>query len=62
MRCPSCGLDYGDWFRASINLAIEDFDADYICEATTATCPTCGTTVDLGSIIVSADGVWSVAR
>ena len=61
VRCPSCAYEYDDWFRPSLNLAIENLEDDYVREATTATCPRCGMTVHLGSIIVGADGVWALA-
>ncbi len=61
VECPECGMIYLDWHRASINLKLDDFDDDYIEEATTATCPYCGHKVDLGGLIVGKDGVWQVS-
>lgn len=37
--CPACGEIYTDWYRASLNLEFDDFDEEYIEEASTATCP-----------------------
>ena len=51
VRCPSCGTVYKDWYRASINLMLDDFDEDYLREASTATCPSCSLTVELGGLI-----------
>ena len=30
ITCPDCGHVYKDWYRASINLALDDFGADYL--------------------------------
>ena len=37
--CPGCGHEYDDWYRPSLNLDLDDFDEDYVREATTGTCP-----------------------
>jgi endogenous inhibitor of DNA gyrase (YacG/DUF329 family) len=58
--CPKCGRKYEDWYRPSINRMLDDFDDDYVREATTGKCPDCGTVVDLGSLIVGQDGVWTL--
>ena len=55
---PECSAVYGDWFRASMNLMLDDFDEDYIDEASSATCPNCGHRVDLDVLIIEEDGVW----
>ncbi len=60
VECPSCGTVYKDWYRASLNLMLDDFDEDYIREATTATRPSCSFTVDFGGLIVREDGVFEV--
>jgi hypothetical protein len=57
VECPACASQYGDWWRPSMNLDLEDFDDDYLEEASTATCPGCGHRVALGSLVVE-DGVW----
>jgi hypothetical protein len=49
-----------DWYRASLNFALEDFDDDYVREATSATCPRCRTTIPIGALVVEADGTWTV--
>ena len=59
VECPHCGTRYDDWYRPSLNFDIEEFDADYVRESTTATCPTCGTIVGLETLIVQG-GVWTV--
>jgi large subunit ribosomal protein L7/L12 len=56
-ECPDCGERYEDWFRASLNLGIEHFSEEYIREATTATCPSCGHVVELDSLVIERD-VW----
>ncbi len=58
--CPKCGKTYEDWYRASMNLQIDDFDEDYIEEASTATCPHCGYKVHLDVLVVTDDGQWVV--
>ncbi len=59
VQCPQCGGQFEDWYRASLNLAIEDFDESYIEEAGSATCPTCKHTIKLDTLIVrEEDGVW----
>ena len=40
VTCPDCGHVYKDWYRGSINLALDDFDADYLEQASTTTCHT----------------------
>jgi uncharacterized protein with PIN domain len=53
IRCPQCGNEYRDWFRASVNLSLgEDFDEDYLRSCETATCPACHTTVEIGPTLV----------
>jgi len=39
---------------------LDNFDDDYVREATTGKCPDCGTVVDLGSLVVGQDGVWTL--
>jgi hypothetical protein len=60
VECPRCATRYDDWYRPSLNFDIEDFDADYVREATTATCPKCSTTVTLDTLVVR-DDVWTMA-
>ena len=55
VTCPDCGRVYRDWYRASINLALDDFDADYLEQASTTTCPACGAKRDLATLIVRRD-------
>lgn len=58
VECPRCGHEYDDWFRPSVNLDLDDFDDDYLRRASTATCPSCGFVVEIGSLFVK-DGVWT---
>jgi len=60
VQCPQCGQEYEDWYHPSINLMLDDFDDDYLDQATSATCPNCGTKVPLSSLIVDKDGVFHV--
>jgi endogenous inhibitor of DNA gyrase (YacG/DUF329 family) len=57
VECPQCGTRYDDWHRASINLALDDFDAEYLRRASTATCPNCSYVVELDTLVVDGD-VW----
>ncbi len=58
VECPECGEVYKDWYRASMNLAMDDFDDAYIEEASTATCPSCGCKVAISTLIIERDGTW----
>jgi endogenous inhibitor of DNA gyrase (YacG/DUF329 family) len=60
VECPSCHHVYEDWWRPSINLQIEDFDDEYLREASTATCPKCGKKVDLEVLTVEPDGTFRI--
>ena len=58
VTCPDCGHVYKDWYRGSINLALDDFDADYLEQASTTTCPMCpmcGVKHDLGTLFARRD-------
>ncbi|MXZ71121.1 MAG: hypothetical protein F4Z04_06405 [Acidobacteria bacterium] len=55
VSCPDCGHDYVDWCRPSINLTLDDFDDDYLEQATTTTCPKCGAKHDLEVLTVRSD-------
>lgn len=55
VRCPGCGHVYRDWFRASVNLALDDFDDDYLRQCSTATCPRCATVTGFDSVVVADD-------
>ena len=55
VTCPDCGHVYRDWYRASIDVALDDFDADYLERASTTTCPECGAKRDLATLMVRRD-------
>ena len=60
VKCPNCGTRYEDWYRGSVNLNLDDdFDEEYLRQASTATCPTCGHVVELHTLVVSGD-VWTM--
>ena len=62
VRCPSCSREYRAWWRPSINLGLgEEWTEEEVREASTATCPTCGTKVELGTLVVDGD-IWRAAR
>ena len=56
--CPTCGKQFSDWWRASMNLKLDAFDDEYIKSATVKTCPHCKAEVKLNALIVDEDGVW----
>ena len=58
VQCPSCGEVFETQYRASMNLGLDDFSDKYIEEMSTGTCPKCETKVDLGALVVRADGTW----
>lgn len=58
VKCPQCGKIYKDWWRPSINLALDPFDAEYIEQATTSTCPDCKYKVRHEVLVVRKDGVF----
>lgn len=62
VECPECGVIYEDWYRPSMNLDLDPFDAADIREATTGTCPGCGHVVELDALIVSSGDVWHAPR
>jgi hypothetical protein len=65
VECPTCRTVFQDWTRGSVNLALEDWDANdpdvqaYVRECATATCPSCGHVTELTTLVVDAEGdVW----
>jgi C4-type Zn-finger protein len=59
VECPKCGHHYEDWFRASVNLDLDPFDAEYLESCSTATCPECRHKVNLDVLLVE-DGVFKL--
>jgi hypothetical protein len=57
VECARCGVHFDDWRRPSVNLALDDFDDDYLRQASTATCPECGHVHELSTLVVDGD-VW----
>ena len=55
VTCPDRGHVYRDWYRASIDLALDDFDADYLEPASTTTSPGCGAKRDFATLTVRRD-------
>ena len=51
VTCPDCGRVYRDWQRASIDLALDDFDDD-LEQASTTTRPACGVNRDPSTLVV----------
>ena len=60
VSCPYCATVYNDWYRASINLQLDDFDGEYVEQAATATCPECGLKVAVGELTRGPDGIWKL--
>ncbi len=55
VECPKCGRFYEDWYRASVNLDLDDFDEEYLESCSTATCPHCKHKVNLDVRVVEDD-------
>jgi endogenous inhibitor of DNA gyrase (YacG/DUF329 family) len=53
VECPKCGRVYEDWHRRSVNVGLDPSlaDEEYLRETSTATCPDCGHTVEIGILI-----------
>jgi NAD-dependent SIR2 family protein deacetylase len=60
VRCPKCGHVYEDWHRASLNLELDDFDDEYIDQATSSTCPRCKHKINHDALVVRPDGIWEM--
>ncbi len=60
MICPKCSHQYEDWYRASINLELDDFDDEYLDRASSSICPKCNYKVSHNVLIVRRDGVWDL--
>lgn len=61
VQCPGCGSRYQTQYRVSINRTLDpQMDDAYVREMTTGTCPECRTVVELGGLIVEADGSWTL--
>ena len=57
VQCPSCGVQFETWRRASTEQDLVGFDDEaWVEESTTATCPACGSTTDLDSL-AAQDGI-----
>jgi predicted RNA-binding Zn-ribbon protein involved in translation (DUF1610 family) len=52
VECPKCGSRYIDWYRPSMNLAVETFDPEYIAEASSSVCPSCGNRAEMDVLVV----------
>jgi len=58
--CPRCGKTYKSFYRASMNLTLDNFDEEYIEKMTTGVCPSCGHKVKLGALVVRRDGAFEL--
>jgi hypothetical protein len=48
--CP-CGALYRDSWRPSMNLSLEDFSDDYVERMSSTTCPNCGLSTRMGTLL-----------
>jgi len=62
VKCPKCGTVFEDWYRASVNLMLDDFDDDYIEQCSSAICPDCGYKVEFDSLIVDREGTFVISE
>jgi DNA-directed RNA polymerase subunit RPC12/RpoP len=60
--CPNCGKTYQDWFRASVNLTLDNFDDEYIDKCSSAICPYCNFKVYFSSLVVDRNGTFCFRR
>jgi hypothetical protein len=60
IQCPRCGEVYEDWYRATVNLGLDDFDEEYLRQCSTAACPKCGHEVKFDLLVVERDGKFSI--
>ena len=59
VKCPECETLYQDWYRGSVNADLDPWvTEDYLREASTAKCPSCGHVVDLGTLVVEGQ-TWT---
>jgi endogenous inhibitor of DNA gyrase (YacG/DUF329 family) len=57
VQCPSCGVQFEAWRRPAANQDLDGFDdAAWVEQASSATCPACGTATELDRLFVQ-DGV-----
>ncbi len=57
VQCPSCGVHFEAWRRASVDQDLDGLDATIVEETSNATCPACGSTTDLDNLTVQ-EGVF----
>lgn len=56
VRCPQCHKIYQDWYRASVNLSLDNFDDNYLDQCSSAVCPHCGFKVYFDTLTVTREG------
>lgn len=59
--CENCGNLYEDWYRPSLNSDLENFDKDYLDEASSAVCPKCNFKVFFDTLTVK-DRIFCLGR
>ena len=55
---PAAATSIKDWYRASMNLGMDDFDDEYLDDASSAKCPDCGHKVVIDTLIVDHEGIY----
>jgi predicted RNA-binding Zn-ribbon protein involved in translation (DUF1610 family) len=60
IQCPRCGEVYEDWYRATVNRGLDDFDEEYLRQCFKAACPKCGHEVKFDLLVVERDGKFSI--
>jgi len=61
IECQKCHQEYEDWYRPSVNVALDPADPTPPEQARTSTCPSCGFTFQHGVMLVREEaGVWIV--
>lgn len=65
VMCPKCHQLFQDWYRASFNFGLggdfkEEFSDEYLDEASSVKCPTCGWKENIDALKVDLAGIFRV--
>jgi hypothetical protein len=58
IECPNCGHTYETWYRAAINVKLEDLSEEEVEDASFGICPECRHKVDIDSLISDTSGTF----
>jgi len=57
VQCPSCGVQFQAWHRATMEQDLAGFDSGYVEDVSSPTCPACGTTTPIDTLRID-DGIF----